>query len=98
MKTLDPVTYIKALSRIKFMISHVEVQAWLSTKDPRMLLVDGNTLPVAKEKISAMSLFGTTLDDAMKSLIITLSFFCGVHTAHSDSLHGPHGLVRCLIT
>ena len=72
-------------------------QNWLTSTSSIFLLVDGNG-GSATERISAMTfvsaLLAQTLSDEGASCI---HHFCGLHTARSDDLSGPSGLLRALL-
>ncbi|KAJ5692484.1 hypothetical protein N7462_001907 [Penicillium macrosclerotiorum] len=76
-----------------------EFQSWLISRKSDLLIVDGNTDGPAR--ISALSAVCATLIIALlksDNRPIVLHFFCGQHTSTMDSLSGPTGLMRSLIT
>lgn len=74
-----------------------DFQHWLTSTSPNFLLVDGNGHSAA-ERTSAMTfisaLLAQSLSDEGASCI---HYFCGLHTARSDDLSGPSGLLRALL-
>lgn len=73
---------------------------WLKSRGAQVLLVDGNSNSVALSRISPISLLCATLARSLEDVqsAICLQFFCGLHTSSNDSLSGPQGLVRSLIS
>lgn len=75
-------------------------EIWLKSSNAQALLVDGNSASVALSRTSPISLLCATLARSLVDMqsAICLQFFCGLHTSSNDSLSGPHGLIRSLIS
>lgn len=94
---------IVAQGQARWLLQIKQFQGWLLSKDSDLLLVDGNADfdSSGPGRISPMSFLCATL---VLSLLnnrprpVSLHFFCGLHVASDDSLRGPNGLVRSLIT
>lgn len=73
---------------------------WLKSRGAQVLLVDGNSNSIALCRISPISLLCATLARSLEDVqsAICVQFFCGLHTSSYDSLSGPQGLVRSLIS
>jgi len=64
-----------------------------------LILVDGNLDTESEGKISSLSAFCGSFIEARKAPhFLVLYHFCGLHTQFSDSLSGPRGMVRNLIS
>ncbi|KAL8801420.1 MAG: hypothetical protein Q9182_004484 [Xanthomendoza sp. 2 TL-2023] len=72
-------------------------QHCLTAYEAKGLLVDGRGQ--GSDKISSMSYVCALLIMSLQHTqpVIALTFFCGLHVAQSDPLHGPLGLLRSLI-
>ncbi|KAL4879310.1 hypothetical protein BJY04DRAFT_220166 [Aspergillus karnatakaensis] len=71
---------------------------WLSSSRPDLLLVHGNFDACAR--ITPLSYLCAHLSLGLSNTkgLTVLSFFCGQHESRVDSLRGPRGLLRSLIT
>jgi hypothetical protein len=90
----------KAQMQAQSLTKTPEFQRWLASHRPDLLLVDGNAYTPGPGRISAMSVFCAVLVlGLMKSKKhIVLHFFCGQHTTTHDSMSGPKGLMRSIIS
>lgn len=85
-------------SRGHWLLRNVEFQQWLTVNGSRGLLVDGNSN--GSDRISAMSYVCALLIQSLGRVepVVTLSFFCGLHTLSDHRFGGPQGLLRSLIS
>ncbi len=77
-----------------------EVQDWLLSRSSSFLFVRSTASPYALFKVSPFTVVCSTLAlslDSIPQRSATISFFCGLHSASSDPLHGPVGLLRSLV-
>ncbi|KAI9680201.1 MAG: hypothetical protein M1829_001438 [Trizodia sp. TS-e1964] len=86
--------------RAGWLMRNSTFQAWLTSGGTQVLLVDGNASDAAFERTSSMSLLCAMLVNSLGEVqpAIPIQFFCGLHTASNDSLSGPRGLIRSLVT
>ena len=72
-------------------------QHWLTSTASIFLLVDGNGQSAA-ERTSAMTFVSALLAQSLSHEgAFCIHYFCGLHTARSDDLSGPNGLLRALL-
>lgn len=72
-------------------------QQWLSSKQSKSLLVDGNA-ETSMERISAMSIVCALLAQSLPNeTASTISYFCGIRAGQDDRTSAPISLVRNLL-
>lgn len=93
---LDP----SCQGQVYALIRNSKFETWLKSRDAQVLLVDGNSLSEALSRTSPLSLLCATLAQSFVDIesAVCLQFFCGLHTSSNDSLSGPKGLIRSLIS
>lgn len=82
------------------MFQSSQVQQLLRAPESGIVLVNGHTDRSQNTKITPISHVCATLIQALRRSAnnnLVLSFFCGQHTATTDSLTGPQGLMRSLV-
>lgn len=91
-----------AQARARWLLQSPRFKSWLASDHSELLLVDGNSQRSAAQKTSAMTMLSAmlakTLTESHDDPVITLPFFCGFHTAPHDSLKGPQGILRGLLS
>lgn len=75
---------------------------WCSSTQPDILLIDGNpisTTPAPSRVTAITTICATLVMSVAKGPLeaVPLYFFCGQHTAGSDPLGGPEGIMRVLV-
>lgn len=96
-----PTFNAKAQIQAQALTNSAKFQRWLSSKRSDLRLVDGNADPADPSRISPLSVVCATLALSLlksTSKPLLLHFFCGQHTAMTDPLGGPKGLMRSLLT
>ncbi|KAJ5153116.1 uncharacterized protein N7482_009594 [Penicillium canariense] len=91
----------KAQIQAQHLTNYPEFQRWLASRRSDLLLVDGNADPADPNRISPLSVVCATLALSLhksNSKPLVLHFFCGQHSAATDHLNGPTGLMRSVIT
>lgn len=77
-----------------------EFNIWLKSGTSRVLLVNGNSTSALTNRTSPISLICATLVQSLVDVqsVVCVQFFCGLHSSGNDSLSGPRGLMRSLIS
>ncbi|KAI0556214.1 hypothetical protein F4679DRAFT_578334 [Xylaria curta] len=87
--------------QVNSLLEHEQFLDWLSRSHPSLILVDANIRESALERLSAISVFSSTLVtslmEAYPDTAVVVHFFCGLHASPNDAWYGPTGLVRSLI-
>jgi hypothetical protein len=82
------------------LLTHPQFLDWMSHSHPSLLLVDANIHESSRNRLSALSVFCSTLVTSLAQLYpdaVIVHFFCGMHSAPSKTWYGPKGLVRSLL-
>lgn len=87
------------LGRVRWLLKTEEFLAWFQGRRSSMLLVEGH-LPDSTQKITPLSVFGSTFVSSILSspTSMALFFFGGLHCGEVPGDSGPKGLMRSLIT
>jgi len=87
--------------QVQSLLAHERFLHWLSHPHPSLILVDANIRESSLDRLSAISVFSSTLATSLTQAYpddaAVVHFFCGMHASPSDALYGPTGLVRSLI-
>ncbi|KAI3340822.1 hypothetical protein F4824DRAFT_517265 [Ustulina deusta] len=87
--------------QVNSLLEHEQFLDWLSRSHQSLILVDANIRESALERLSAVSVFSSTLVtslmEAYPDTAVVVHFFCGLHASPNDAWYGPTGLVRSLI-
>ncbi|KAI1203677.1 hypothetical protein F5X97DRAFT_283815 [Nemania serpens] len=87
--------------QVNSLLEHEKFCDWLSSLHQSLILVDANIRESALERLSAISVFSSTLAtslmEAYPDTAVVVHFFCGLHASPNDAWYGPTGLVRSLI-
>jgi hypothetical protein len=82
------------------MFKTTQVQQLLQSPEPGVVLVNGCTDRSQSTRISSITSVCATLTHALRRSAgnnVVLAFFCGQHSASTDDLAGPQGLMRSLV-
>jgi len=91
----------KGLGKARWLLTTAQFKNWLSQPFSGILLVDGYCKDDGIGKISPLSVLCASLATTLvqTSSNIVLRFFCSSHTrVEQDTISGPSGLIRSLIT
>ncbi|KAI0874490.1 hypothetical protein GGS24DRAFT_500786 [Hypoxylon argillaceum] len=92
---------LKIQGQVNSLLTHKQFLDWLSRSHQSLVLVDANIRESALERLSAVSVFSSTLVtclmEAYQDTAVVVHFFCGLHASPNDAWYGPTGLVHSLI-
>ncbi|KAI1737130.1 hypothetical protein F4680DRAFT_429473 [Xylaria scruposa] len=87
--------------QVNTLLEHEQFLDWLSRSHQSLILVDANIRESALERLSAISVFSSTLVTSLMEIYpdtaVVVHFFCGLHASPNDAWYGPTGIVRSLI-
>ncbi|KAI1116628.1 hypothetical protein F5Y14DRAFT_439759 [Nemania sp. NC0429] len=87
--------------QVNSLLEYAQFRDWLSHSHQSLILVDANIRESALDRLSAISVFSSTLVtslmEAYPETAVVTHFFCGLHASPGDAWYGPTGLVRSLI-
>lgn len=93
--------HITSQRKVQSLLERKEFQSWMAESDPGLILVDAGIREDSLKRLSAISLFCSTLVTTLLQVyqrgVVVVHFFCGLHVSHHDAWSGPCGLMRSLI-
>ncbi len=87
-------------SVVRWLLHTPRFQNWLSSLESDLLFVDDRSQLYTLEKVSPFSYLCATLSLSSREMpeAASINFYCGIHAGLQDSLSGPEGLMRSLIS
>lgn len=86
-------------ARVEQLVTTAQFREWIGTAASHILLIHGDFGEPSKHYVSALSLFCTTIVEALRRMngFLPLVFFCGRHLDTGDGPIGGEGIIKSLV-